>query len=146
MINKKIFLNLTLLSNAMIIPSVVSCGNTNTNFKVMNWVIDINKVKQEAQNFLAFNNLTLNEKINKVIKQVPNSGYELDRYTIEAIEQNWFEQMSIEQVDVNQKSYKLIFKLKDSQVINLSNNQTKTKYCPYRLPNNQLVQEFNFNL
>lgn len=146
MINKKIFLNLTLLSNAMIIPLVVSCGNTNTNFKVMNWVIDINKVKQEAPNFSAFNNLTLNEKINKVIKQVPNSGYELDRYTIEAIEQNWFEQMSIEQVDVNQKSYKLIFKLKDSQVINSSNNQTKTKYCPYRLPNNQLVQEFNFNL
>ena len=142
MINKKIFLNLTLLSNAMIIPSVVSCGNTNTNFKVMNWVIDINKVKQEAQNFSAFNNLTLNEKINKVIKQVPNSDYELDRYTIEAIEQNWFEQMSIEQVDVNQK----IFKLKDSQVSNSSNNQTKTKYCPYRLPNNQLVQEFNFNL
>ena len=144
MIKKKIFLSLTLLSNMAIIPLVVSCGSESTDFKVMNWAIDENKVKQEAKNYASFNNLTFIEKINKVIKMQNN--YELDRYTIEAIDQNWFEQISIASNDANSKSYKLIFKLKNSQVIKTTNNQTITKYCPYRLPNNQLVWEFNFNI
>ena len=144
MIKKKIFLSLTLLSNIAIIPLVVSCGSESTDFKVMNWAIDENKVKQEAKNYASFNNLTFIEKINKVIKMQNN--YELDRYTIEAIDQNWFEQISIASNDANSKSYKLIFKLKNSQVIKTTNNQTITKYCPYRLPNNQLVWEFNFNI
>ena len=139
MIKKKIFLGLTLLSNIAIIPLVVSCGSESTDFKVMNWAIDENKVKQEAQNYATFNNLTFIHKINTVIKN-PNANYELDRYTTEAIDQNWFEQISIIDLnDPNSKSYKLIFKLKNSQVINTTNNQTITKYCPYRLPNNQLV-------
>lgn len=145
MIKKKIFLSITLLSNIAIIPLVVSCGSENTDFKVMNWAINENNVKQEAQNYEAFNRLTFIEKINKVIKN-PNANYELDRYTTEAIDQNWFEQISIDLNDANSKSYKLIFKLKNSQVINTTNNQTITKYCPYRLPNNQLVWEFNFNI
>ena len=146
MIKKKIFLGLTLLSNIAIIPLVVSCGSESTDFKVMNWAIDENKVKQEASNYATFNNSTFIEKINKVIKN-PNANYELDRYTTEAIDQNWFEQISIIDLnDPNSKSYKLIFKLKNSQVINTTNNQTITKYCPYRLPNNQLVWEFNFNI
>lgn len=146
MIKKKIFLSLTLLSNIAIIPLVVSCGSESTDFKVMNWAIDENKVKQEAQNYATFNNLTFIDKINKVIKN-PNANYELDRYTTEAIDQNWFEQISIIDLnDPNSKSYKLIFKLKNSQVIKTANNQTITKYCPYRLPNNQLVWEFNFNI
>ena len=144
MIKKKIFLGLTLLSNIAIIPLVVSCGSESTDFKVMNWAIDENKVKQEAPNYATFNNLTFIEKINRVIKKQNN--YELDRYTTEAIDQNWFEQISIELKDANSKSYKLIFKLKNSQVIKTANNQTITKYCPYRLPNNQLVWEFNFNI
>ena len=144
MIKKKIFLSLTLLSNIAIIPLVVSCGSESTDFKVMNWSIDENKVKQEAPNYATFNNLTFIDKINKVIKKQNN--YELDRYTTEAIDQNWFEQISIELNDANSKSYKLIFKLKNSQVIKTANNQTITKYCPYRLPNNQLVWEFNFNI
>ena len=146
MIKKKIFLGLTLLSNIAIIPLVVSCGSESTDFKVMNWAIDENKVKKEAPNYATFNNSTFIEKINKVIKN-PNANYELDRYTTEAIDQNWFEQISIIDLnDPNSKSYKLIFKLKNSQVINTTNNQTITKYCPYRLPNNQLVWEFNFNI
>lgn len=144
MIKRKIFLSLTLLSNIAIIPLVVSCGSESTDFKVMNWFIDENKVKKEAQNYATFNNLTFIEKINRVIKKQNN--YELDRYTTEAIDQNWFEQISIALNDANSKSYKLIFKLKNSQVINTTNNQTITKYCPYRLPNNQLVWEFNFNI
>lgn len=144
MIKKKIFLGLTLLSNIAIIPLVVSCGSESTDFKVMNWAIDENKVKQEAQNYATFNNLTFIEKINRVIKKQNN--YELDRYTTEAIDQNWFDQISIALNDANSKSYKLIFKLKNSQVISTTNNQTITKYCPYRLPNNQLVWEFNFNI
>lgn len=144
MIKKKIFLSLTLLSNIAIIPLVVSCGSESTDFKVMNWAIDENKVKQEAQNYATFNNSTFIEKINRVIKIQNN--YELDRYTTEAIDQNWFDQISIQLNDANSKSYKLIFKLKNSQVINTTNNQTITKYCPYRLPNNQLVWEFNFNI
>lgn len=144
MIKRKIFLSLTLLSNVAIIPLVVSCGSESTDFKVMNWAIDENKVKQEAPNYATFNNSTFIEKINRVIKKQNN--YELDRYTTEAIDQNWFEQISIELNDANSKSYKLIFKLKNSQVIKTANNQTITKYCPYRLPNNQLVWEFNFNI
>lgn len=144
MIKKKIFLSLTLLSNIAIIPLVVSCGSESTDFKVMNWAINENKVKQEAPNYATFNNSTFIEKINRVIKMQNN--YELDRYTTEAIDQNWFEQISIELNDANSKSYKLIFKLKNSQVIKTTNNQTITKYCPYRLPNNQLVWEFNFNI
>lgn len=144
MIKKKIFLGLTLLSNIAIIPLVVSCGSESTDFKVMNWAIDENKVKQEAPNYATFNNSTFIEKINRVIKKQNN--YELDRYTTEAIDQNWFDQISIELNDANSKSYKLIFKLKNSQVIKTANNQTITKYCPYRLPNNQLVWEFNFNV
>lgn len=144
MIKKKIFLGLTLLSNIAIIPLVVSCGSEITDFKVMNWAIDENKVKQEAQNYATFNNSTFIEKINKVIKMQNN--YELDRYTTETIDRNWFDQISIELKDANSKSYKLIFKLKNSQVISTTNNQTITKYCPYRLPNNQLVWEFNFNV
>ena len=144
MIKRKIFLSLTLLSNIAIIPLVVSCGSESTDFKVMNWAIDENKVKQEAPNYATFNNSTFIEKINRVIKKQNN--YELDRYTTEAIDQNWFEQISIELNDANSKSYKLIFKLKNSQVIKTANNQTITKYCPYRLPNNQLVWEFNFNI
>ena len=145
MIKKKIFLGLTLLSNIAIIPLVVSCGSESTDFKVMNWAIDENKVKQEAPNYATFNNSTFIEKINRVIKKQNN--YELDRYTTEAIDQNWFDQISIIDLnDPNSKSYKLIFKLKNSQVINTTNNQTITKYCPYRLPNNQLVWEFNFNI
>lgn len=144
MIKKKIFLGLTLLSNIAIIPLVVSCGSESTDFKVMNWAIDENKVKQEAPNYATFNNLTFIDKINKVIKKQKN--YELDRYTTEAIDQNWFDQISIALNDANSKSYKLIFKLKNSQVIQTTNNQTITKYCPYRLPNNQLVWEFNFNI
>lgn len=144
MIKRKIFLSLTLLSNIAIIPLVVSCGSENTDFKVMNWAIDENKVKQAAPNYATFNNLTFIEKINKVIKMQNN--YQLDRYTTEAIDQNWFEQISIALNDANSKSYKLIFKLKNSQVIKTTNNQTITKYCPYRLPNNQLVWEFNFNV
>ena len=89
--------------------------------------------------------LTFIEKINKVIKN-QNANYELDRYTTKAIDQNWFEQIIIDLNDANSKSYKLIFKLKNSQVINTTNNQTITKYCPHRLPNNQLVWEFNFNI
>ncbi|WP_406602795.1 hypothetical protein ACJA29_01145 [Metamycoplasma sualvi] len=111
----------------------------------MNWAIDENKVKKEAPNYATFNNLTFIEKIKKVIK-MQNANYELDRYTTEAIDQNWFDQISIELNDANSKSYKLIFKLKNSQVIKTANNQTITKYCPYRLPNNQLVWEFNFNI
>ena len=146
MIKKKIFLSITLLSNIAIIPLVVSCGSESTDFKVMNWAIDENKVKQEAPNYATFNNLTFIDKINKVIKK-QNDNYELDRYTTEAIDQNWFEQISIIDLnDPNSKSYKLIFKLKNSQVISAANNQTITKYCPYRLPNNQLVWEFNFNI
>lgn len=144
MIKRKIFLSLTLLSNIAIIPLVVSCGSESTDFKVMNWAIDENKVKQEAQNYATFNNLTFIDKINKVIKKQNN--YELDRYTTETIDRNWFDQISIELKDANSKSYKLIFKLKNSQVISTTNNQTITKYCPYRLPNNQLVWEFNFNV
>ena len=144
MIKRKIFLSLTLLSNIAIIPLVVSCGSESTDFKVMNWAIDENKVKQEAPNYATFNNSTFIEKINRVIKKQNN--YELDRYTTEAIDQNWFEQISIALNDANSKSYKLIFKLKNSQVISTTNNQTITKYCPYRLPNNQLVWEFNFNV
>ena len=144
MIKRKIFLSLTLLSNVAIIPLVVSCGSESTDFKVMNWAIDENKVKQEAPNYATFNNSTFIEKINRVIKKQNN--YELDRYTTEAIDQNWFEQISIALNDANSKSYKLIFKLKNSQVISAANNQTITKYCPYRLPNNQLVWEFNFNI
>ena len=144
MIKRKIFLSLTLLSNIAIIPLVVSCGSESTDFKVMNWAIDENKVKQEAPNYATFNNSTFIEKINRVIKKQNN--YELDRYTTEAIDQNWFEQISIALNDANSKSYKLIFKLKNSQVIKTANNQTITKYCPYRLPNNQLVWEFNFNV
>lgn len=144
MIKRKIFLSLTLLSNIAIIPLVVSCGSESTDFKVMNWAIDENKVKQAAPNYATFNNLTFIEKINKVIKMQNN--YQLDRYTTEAIDQNWFEQISIALNDANSKSYKLIFKLKNSQVITNTNNQTITKYCPYRLPNNQLVWEFNFNI
>lgn len=144
MIKKKIFLGLTLLSNIAIIPLVVSCGSESTDFKVMNWAIDENKVKKEAPNYATFNNLTFIEKINRVIKKQKN--YELDRHTTEAIDQNWFDQISIELNDANSKSYKLIFKLKNSQVIKTANNQTITKYCPYRLPNNQLVWEFNFNV
>lgn len=144
MIKRKIFLSLTLLSNIAIIPLVVSCGSESTDFKVMNWAIDENKVKQEAQNYATFNNLTFIDKINKVIKKQNN--YELDRYTTETIDRNWFDQISIELKDANSKSYKLIFKLKNSQVISTTNNQTITKYCPYRLPNNQLVWEFNFNI
>ena len=145
MIKRKIFLSLTLLSNIAIIPLVVSCGSESTDFKVMNWAIDENKVKQEAPNYATFNNSTFIEKINRVIKKQNN--YELDRYTTEAIDQNWFEQISIIDLnDPNSKSYKLIFKLKNSQVIKTANNQTITKYCPYRLPNNQLVWEFNFNI
>ena len=144
MIKRKIFLSLTLLSNIAIIPLVVSCGSESTDFKVMNWAIDENKVKQEAPNYATFNNSTFIEKINRVIKKQNN--YELDRYTTEAIDQNWFEQISIELNDANSKSYKLIFKLKNSQVIKTANNQTITKYCPYRLTNNQLVWEFNFNI
>ena len=144
MIKKKIFLGLTLLSNIAIIPLVVSCGSESTDFKVMNWAIDENKVKQEAQNYATFNNLTFIDKINRVIKKQNN--YELDRYTTEAIDQNWFDQINIQLNDANSKSYKLIFKLKNSQVISAANNQTITKYCPYRLPNNQLVWEFNFNI
>ena len=60
------------------------------------------------------------------------NNYELDRYTTDAIDQNWFDQISIQLNDANSKSYKLIFKLKNSQVINTTNNQTITKYCPYR--------------
>ena len=145
MIKKKIFLGLTLLSNIAIIPLVVSCGSEITDFKVMNWAIDENKVKKEAPNYATFNNLTFIDKINKVIKK-QNANYELDRYTTESIDQNWFDQISIELNDANSKSYKLIFKLKNSQVIKTANNQTITKYCPYRLPNNQLVWEFNFNI
>lgn len=145
MIKRKIFLSLTLLSNIAIIPLVVSCGSESTDFKVMNWSIDENKVKQEAPNYATFNNSTFIEKINRVIKKQNN--YELDRYTTEAIDQNWFDQISIIDLnDPNSKSYKLIFKLKNSQVIKTANNQTITKYCPYRLPNNQLVWEFNFNI
>lgn len=144
MIKKKIFLGLTLLSNIAIIPLVVSCGSESTDFKVMNWAIDENKVKQEAPNYATFNNSTFIEKINRVIKKQNN--YELDHYTTEAIDQNWFDQISIALNDANSKSYKLIFKLKNSQVIKTANNQTITKYCPYRLPNNQLVWEFNFNI
>ena len=144
MIKKKIFLGLTLLSNIAIIPLVVFCGSESTDFKVMNWAIDENKVKQEAPNYATFNNSTFIEKINRVIKKQNN--YELDRYTTEAIDQNWFDKISIELNDANSKSYKLIFKLKNSQVIKTANNQTITKYCPYRLPNNQLVWEFNFNI
>lgn len=144
MIKKKIFLSLTLLSNIAIIPLVVSCGSEITDFKVMNWAIDENKVKKEAPNYATFNNSTFIEKINRVIKKQNN--YELDRYTTEAIDQNWFDQISIKLNDANSKSYKLIFKLKNSQVISTTNNQTITKYCPYRLPNNQLVWEFNFNI
>ena len=144
MIKRKIFLSLTLLSNIAIIPLVVSCGSESTDFKVMNWSIDENKVKQEAPNYATFNNSTFIEKINRVIKKQNN--YELDRYTTEAIDQNWFDQINIQLNDANSKSYKLIFKLKNSQVINTTNNQTITKYCPYRLPNNQLVWEFNFNI
>ena len=144
MIKKKIFLGLTLLSNIAIIPLVVSCGSESTDFKVMNWAIDENKVKKEAPNYATFNNSTFIEKINRVIKKQNN--YELDRYTTEAIDQNWFDQISIALNDANSKSYKLIFKLKNSQVIKTANNQTITKYCPYRLPNNQLVWEFNFNV
>ena len=145
MIKKKIFLGLTLLSNIAIIPLVVSCGSESTDFKVMNWAINENNVKQEAQNYATFNNLTFIDEINKVIKK-QNANYELDRYTTEAIDQNWFDQISIALNDANSKSYKLIFKLKNSQVIKTANNQTITKYCPYRLPNNQLVWEFNFNI
>ena len=144
MIKRKIFLSLTLLSNIAIIPLVVSCGSESTDFKVMNWSIDENKVKQEAPNYATFNNSTFIEKINRVIKKQNN--YELDRYTTEAIDQNWFDQINIQLNDANSKSYKLIFKLKNSQVISTTNNQTITKYCPYRLPNNQLVWEFNFNI
>ena len=144
MIKRKIFLSLTLLSNIAIIPLVVSCGSESTDFKVMNWSIDENKVKQEAPNYATFNNSTFIEKINRVIKKQNN--YELDRYTTEAIDQNWFDQISIKLNDANSKSYKLIFKLKNSQVIKTANNQTITRYCPYRLPNNQLVWEFNFNI
>ena len=144
MIKRKIFLSLTLLSNIAIIPLVVSCGSESTDFKVMNWAIDENKVKQEAPNYATFNNSTFIEKINRVIKKQNN--YELDRYTTEAIDQNWFDQINIQLNDANSKSYKLIFKLKNSQVISAANNQTITKYCPYRLPNNQLVWEFNFNI
>ena len=144
MIKRKIFLSLTLLSNIAIIPLVVSCGSESTDFKVMNWSIDENKVKQEAPNYATFNNSTFIEKINRVIKKQNN--YELDRYTTEAIDQNWFDQINIQLNDANSKSYKLIFKLKNSQVIKTTNNQTITKYCPYRLPNNQLVWEFNFNI
>ena len=144
MIKKKIFLGLTLLSNIAIIPLVVSCGSESTDFKVMNWAIDENKVKKEAPNYATFNNSTFIEKINRVIKKQNN--YELDRYTTEAIDRNWFDQISIKLNDANSKSYKLIFKLKNSQVIKTANNQTITKYCPYRLPNNQLVWEFNFNI
>ena len=144
MIKRKIFLSLTLLSNIAIIPLVVSCGSESTDFKVMNWAIDENKVKKEAPNYATFNNSTFIEKINRVIKKQNN--YELDRYTTEAIDQNWFDQISIALNDANSKSYKLIFKLKNSQVIKTANNQTITKYCPYRLPNNQLVWEFNFNI
>ena len=144
MIKRKIFLSLTLLSNIAIIPLVVSCGSESTDFKVMNWSIDENKVKQEAPNYATFNNSTFIEKINRVIKKQNN--YELDRYTTEAIDQNWFDQINIQLNDANSKSYKLIFKLKNSQVIKTANNQTITKYCPYRLPNNQLVWEFNFNI
>ena len=144
MIKRKIFLSLTLLSNVAIIPLVVSCGSESTDFKVMNWSIDENKVKQEAPNYATFNNSTFIEKINRVIKKQNN--YELDRYTTEAIDQNWFDQINIQLNDANSKSYKLIFKLKNSQVISTTNNQTITKYCPYRLPNNQLVWEFNFNI
>ena len=144
MIKRKIFLSLTLLSNIAIIPLVVSCGSESTDFKVMNWAIDENKVKQEAPNYATFNNSTFIEKINRVIKKQNN--YELDRYTTEAIDQNWFDQISIALNDANSKSYKLIFKLKNSQVIKTANNQTITKYCPYGLPNNQLVWEFNFNI
>ena len=144
MIKRKIFLSLTLLSNIAIIPLVVSCGSESTDFKVMNWAIDENKVKKEAPNYATFNNSTFIEKINRVIKKQNN--YELDRYTTEAIDQNWFDQINIQLNDANSKSYKLIFKLKNSQVIKTTNNQTITKYCPYRLPNNQLVWEFNFNI
>ena len=144
MIKRKIFFSLTLLSNIAIIPLVVSCGSESTDFKVMNWSIDENKVKQEAPNYATFNNSTFIEKINRVIEKQNN--YELDRYTTEAIDQNWFDQISIALNDANSKSYKLIFKLKNSQVISTTNNQTITKYCPYRLPNNQLVWEFNFNV
>lgn len=144
MILKKLFLSSTLLANAAIIPLVVSCGSQNIDFKVMNWAIDENKAKQEAQTYTTFNALTFNEKINKVIK-IQNANYELDRYTIDAISQNWFEQISIEPIN-NSNSYKLTFKLKVSQNIKLPNNQEVTKSCPYRLPNNQLVWEFYFNI
>lgn len=118
---------------ALPILGTISCQATDDK-KTMNWSIDPDKVKNiknDDQKLKQFNEEAISlEKLKKVVKYFQDSNNSNDffeRYTIDAIDNGWFESMSFDQNKI------LIIKLKNSKEIN-----GKTVNCPYLLPNGSL--------
>lgn len=122
---------------ALPILGTISCQATDDK-KTMNWSIDPDKVKNiknDDQKLKQFNEEAISlEKLKKVVKYFQDSNQDsnnsndfFERYTIDAIDNGWFESMSFDQNKI------LIIKLKNSKEIN-----GKTVNCPYLLPNGSL--------
>ncbi len=139
---KKILLNSSLIfSNLFFVSFTISCGTTSSDFKTMSWSFDIDKIKKESADYETFNNEMISiTKLEKIVKT--STTFEFDRYTVQAMGDNWFEQISFE-LNSNNQPYKLVIKLKEFQVVNI-NNSNINKQCPYRLPNNNLIWEITF--
>lgn len=114
---------------------VVSCSSSSTDYKVMSFALDENKIKKESTNASEFNNETNTKE--KLLKIVKNNLSSLDRYTLEALgyssnddyqkqqlSSNIFEKIAIE-------NNELIIQIKSEIKI-----KEEKKYLLYRLPNN----------
>lgn len=134
---KSLFLYLTPIPICAIpVIATISCQAT-VDQQTMNWTIDAQKVQKLRSSQTSidnFNKIALSvEKLKEVIKLDKinnNNGNDfIERYTLNAFNEGWFETISFE----NNSNKKLVIRLKKTKEIN-----GKTINCPYVLPNGSL--------
>lgn len=141
---KRTFLFISIPLSVLPLISVVSCGSSSTEYYVMPWTVDEEKINEiKKGDWQSFNDEILSlDKLKKVIKNkeytVENNKkiYYIDRYTKEAFENDWFEKIAFDK-DKDNKPGRLIIKMKSINIV----NQKEIKN-PYRFSNGKL--EINY--
>lgn len=126
-------ISISLMSVTSIIPIIAtttSCSESNFDYKVMNFIVDENKLKEEYKNIDSFNKLPNDE--NKLKKVITTSW--IDGYTSDALIKGL---MSISLKEENNNKYLEIN-------LNTKDEHNKNKHYSYRLPNGGTNQKWYF--
>lgn len=119
--------------------SIISCSSSSTDYKVMNFVIDDNKVKALSSNPTSFNAEPITKE--KLLKIVKNTLESLDKYTLEALGYSSNDNYTNQQISacvfdkIAIENNELIINIKNEIIVDINGKKVE-KQSLYRLPNN----------